>query len=197
MSRWSCGQFTHYLSLCHVLFTQVSVLQNANWASGANGVPVWRRTKHVGLEKDHSLGFAGPFCRSTAQTPPRPLYPHRPVLRRQREGSALWPKRPVWEVNKNTPEVQKTLTLRSKLHTVGRSKSKSDNIQISDEHEINSMCFMKCLQQLIWWLMEPLLNIPRPVFLPVCLWPTACWLGLVWLSSQKDTEYLDFSACKQ
>lgn len=38
---------------------------------------------------------------------------------------------------------------------------------------------------------------PKVLFPPVCLWPAACWLGLVWLSSQKDTESLDFSACKQ
>lgn len=197
MRCWSCGQFTHYLSLCHVLFTQVSALQNANWPSGANGVPAWRRTKHVGLGKDRSLDFVGPFCRSTAQTPPQPLYPPRPVLHRLRKDGALWPKRPVWEVIK--PKYTWTTGntyIENNSHTVGTSKS-SDSILITDEHEIKSMCFMKCLQYLMWWLMEPLLNIPRPVLLPVCLWPTACWLGLVWLGSQKDTEYLDFSACKQ
>lgn len=56
---------------------------------------------------------------------------------------------------------------------------------------------MKSLHQLAWWLMEALLNIQSPVLPPVRLWPTACWLGLVWPSSQKDTESLDFSACKQ
>lgn len=95
-----CGPVPHYLSLCHVLFTQVSALQIANLVSGASGVPVWRRTKHVGLGKDRSRGPVCPFHRSIAQTPRWPLYPHRPAPQKQRERSALWAKKHhVGEVN--------------------------------------------------------------------------------------------------
>ena len=69
--------------------------------------------------------------------------------------------------------------------------------QIPDKDAVKSSYFMKRLLRLMWWLTEPLLNIGKPDFPPVCLWPTACWLGLVWPRSQKDTEPLDFSACKQ
>lgn len=94
---WSCVTTTNFFGL--TFLKQVSVLQNANLASGAHGVPVWRRTKHVDLRKARSLGFVCPFCRPTARTPPRLLYPRRPVLHRRRKWSALWPRRPVWEVN--------------------------------------------------------------------------------------------------
>lgn len=98
--RYSCGPVTHHLSLCHVLFTQVNAFQIANLVSGANGLPVWRRTKHVGLGKDRSHGPVCPFPRSKAQTPRWPLHPHKPVLLKRRKGSALWPKKHhVEEVN--------------------------------------------------------------------------------------------------
>lgn len=95
----SCGKVTHYLGFCHALFTQVNALQIANLVSGASGVPVWRRTKHVGLGKDRSRGLVCPFPRSKTQTPRWLLHPHKPVLLKQRKGSALWPKNHVEEVN--------------------------------------------------------------------------------------------------
>lgn len=91
---WDTGAVNNSLTLCSILFLQI-----ANLASGASGALVWRRTKHVDLRKARSLGFVYPFSRSTAQTPPRPLYPHRPALHRQRERSAWWPRLPVSEVN--------------------------------------------------------------------------------------------------
>lgn len=85
------------LSCCSPL--KVSVLQNVNWVSGANGVPAWRRTKHVASEKDPSHGTVGPFCWSTAQTPlPLPLFPHKLALHRQRGGSAQWSRHLAREV---------------------------------------------------------------------------------------------------
>lgn len=105
---WSCKPFTGYIVtfffVCFVSPPQVSVLQTVNWASGASGVLVWRRTKRVDLKKDHSLGFVRS---SPPLTPPCPLCPHRPVRHRQREGNVLWQGYPVAKVN--TPHTQDTL----------------------------------------------------------------------------------------
>lgn len=159
-----CGSVPHYLSLCHMLFTQVSAFQIANLVTGASGVPVWRRTKHVGLGKDRSRGPVSPFHRPIAQTPRWPLYPHRPAPQKQRERSALSAKKHhVGEVNApfshSTPHW--------KRHTVGSFEWTFEvKNWIRRRYSycwkiVKSMWFMKRLRRLTWWLIAPLFNIPK------------------------------------
>lgn len=180
------------LSCCSPL--KVSVLQNVNWVSGANGVPAWRRTKHVASEKDPSHGTVGPFCWSKAHTPlPLPLFPHKLALHRQRGGSAQWSRHLAREVRGRRAAFKK----KDKLHSVVAADPKwPQRPQAIVNWEALALCRTPLMLSAVFdgTVTQHPLGLS---LLPVCLWPTVCWSGLVWPSLQKDTEYLDFAACKQ